>query len=207
MASRVEELSRAAKKLSPEDRERLARELTRTLTQKVSQAFNWTRDPFTVAEDLCGAVLKSNILSEEEYRITDVRAWREMDAKRAGIYDIVHREAGTIHAFPLRRYKPRAENEEKAQPYHILSIITNSPAYPIGLITLNGIVLGKERISATDIWERLNIPESDIMNIPFSERVKIELPDLRTQNLRSTYELKEFSNLKVKGYKITLHSL
>ena len=195
------------RRLPSREREGLVEELSKGLESPPSNTFDWTRDPFITAEDLCGGILK--ISADKEYRITDLRGWREMDAKRATQYDIANRQAGTIHAFPLKRYKQKAEGAAKAEPYHILAIVANSKKYPTGLITLNAIALGKENIPATEIWGRIGISEIDLTNSSFivPGKLELELADARIRVLRSKYDVEGFDQKDVQGYKIPLRWL
>jgi hypothetical protein len=132
-----------------------------------------------------------------------------MDAKRAAQYGIAHRTPGTLHAFPLRRFKAREQGQQKAEPYHILAIIASSANYPTGLITINGLALGRISIGATELWTKLGIQESDQKNAPFLKpgALELELANTRIAGLRKSYNIENISPNDAQGYKIPLRGL
>lgn len=180
------------------------------LVPSSEQTFDWSRDPFTIAQELCGTLLTIQTGGESlELRIADTQGWREMDAKRAAEYGIAARTPGTIHVFPTKRFKPRAEGASKAEPYNVLGIVAPTPQYPTGLITINGLYRGRESIPSSAVFGPLGIEEVDCSTKIFldSNLRTMSPAEQRIRALVTPYEVKGINKSRVQGYSLSRRAL
>ena len=174
------------------------------------QTFDWSRDPFTIAQELCGALLTVQTAGESlELRIANTQGWREMGAKRAADSAIAARDPGTIHIFPTKRFKQRAEAASKAEPYNILAIVASTSQYLTGLVTINGLYRGRDHIPSSAVFAPLAVEEVDCSTTIFfaSGLRTFQATEERIRALVTPYEIKGMDPSRVQGYKISKRAL
>ncbi len=213
MAKGIDQLRKGLQALAKDDPAALAalgEEFPTLRGQPAAQpsSFDWTRDPFEIAQELSGSVITVHA-SGLELRVSDAQGWREMDPKRAEEYRIASRTPGMIHIFPTKRYRPKEEGAAKAERYNILGVVATSSTYPHGLVTINGLYQGRTLIGGSSVFAPLGIPEVDNANLVFfAPGVRTFAPaESRIQALRAMYNVGTFDPDRVRGYKIPARGL
>ncbi len=159
---------------------------------------NFDRDPFLVAQDLCGGIVETykNGSLVGGLRIVDVHAWRYVSEGREN--DIPKRSPGTVYSFPTKR------NRIGGGVYNIPCVIAGGDT---GLVTVEAVYLnkrvgGKDAVFDALVINQKNRKKGELFHMPGKRTFTLVEPENLQRML--TYDVKGRDPNVVKGYRMQL---